>query len=167
MRKDTILRRIERSLELIESGKTEQVYRPLLQTAKEIKEAMGRKKEKEPKVRELIGWYLSLWDNEPPEILKYTEPMKVIGKHFKELVKIYRNNNLDVDDLKYEYQSFKEADTKLIGWKKKLLGDRGIVQFRYVLPRWKGIPEQARKKWTTSENERGLDYYLNQNDITF
>ncbi|GAB6075761.1 hypothetical protein [Desulfurobacterium crinifex] len=166
MRLDTVIKRVELTIFYIEEGEFVKAYRALRDLRKKLLEEREKKKEKElsrePEVRKLISWYENLWNGTPPEFYKYGEPRKVIGKHFKDLIKIYRNNNLDVEDLKMEYEAFKEANLKLIGWKKKLLGNRGIVQFRYVLPQWKGISDTEQKKWTTSENERGLDYYTGQ-----
>ena len=162
MRTDTLLKRIRTAREHLEKGEFLKVYKLLTDTEERLKEEIEKKKnkQKEPQVRELLIWYERLWNGTPPEALKFTEYRKVIGKHLKDLIRIYRNNNLDVEDLKAEYEAFKEADPKLVGWKKRLLGDRGIVQFRFVLSRWKGDSFVEKSSWTTPENERGLDYYL-------
>ena len=164
MRADTVLKRISTAIKHLEEGEIVKAYRTLKETEGSLKESIEKKRQKkrEPEVRELILWYENLWNGKPPEFYKFGEPRKVIGRHFKDLIRIYRNNNLDVEDLKMEYEAFKDASPKLIGWKKKLLGNRGIVQFRYVLPQWKGISDTEQKKWTTTENERGLDYYTGQ-----
>lgn len=164
MRIDTVLKRIELAIDHLEKGEVVKAYRTLKDIREGLKETVEKKKNKkrEPEVRELITWYENLWNGTPPEFYKYGEPRKVIGRHFKDLIRIYRNNNLDIEDLKLEYEAFKDANPKLIGWKKKLLGNKGIVQFRYVLPQWKGISDTDQKKWTTPENERGLDYYTKQ-----
>ncbi|ADU96003.1 hypothetical protein Theam_0029 [Thermovibrio ammonificans HB-1] len=164
MRTDTVIKRLRLAMEHIAAGNVMAAFKVIQDTERSLREDLERKKSKsrEPEVRELIAWYRELWNNEPPELLRFSDPWKVIARHFKDLIKIYRNNNLDTDTLRYEYEAFKDANPKLIGWKKKLLGDRGIVQFRYVLPRWKG--DTSGKKWTTEENERGLDHYLQKID---
>ena len=170
MRADTLLKRIRTATEHIEKGEIVKAYRLLKETEERIKEDIKKKRDRQrnPQVKELILWYEKLWNGTPPEFLRFSEPRKVIGRHFKDLLKIYENNNLDIEVLKMEYEAFKDANVKLIGWKKKLLGDRGIVQFKYVLPRWKGTTKTENKKWTTPENERGLDYYTSRvDDIEF
>jgi hypothetical protein len=170
VRIDTVLKRIRTSVEYLENGELAKAYKLLKETEEKLTEDIEKKrnKKKNPEVKKLIEWYENLWNGEPPELLRFSEPRKVIGRHFKDLLKIYENNNLDVEVLKMEYEAFKDANPKLIGWKRKLLGDRGIVQFKYVLPRWKGTTRTESKKWTTPENERGLDYYTSQtNDIEF
>ncbi|HIQ49565.1 MAG TPA: hypothetical protein EYH56_00040 [Nanoarchaeota archaeon] len=74
----------------------------------------------------------------------------IIGKHLKELVKIYQQNGETTNQLKADYEHFKKTQRK---------GTKGITQFRALLPAIKKV-QQERKKWTSKENERGLDYYL-------
>jgi len=78
-------------------------------------------------LRHLIAWYYDFWDKKPPEVYRLTKANSAIAKTLKDLMIIYtRNLGKTIEDLKNDYKHFHET------WRKG--GDRGILQFRYVLP---------------------------------
>ena len=158
MRYETILKKLL-EIKKAKSGKeAKEKLDHLIQSIQFKIEEDRRKKEKYGKaIQHLIGWYKQLWNNKPPESFGRTD-LAVVGKVFRELLIIYENNNLTVEDIKKDYENFLKGN-KIPNF---LLGDKSITRFKSVLPQLKQLWEKSteQKKWTSPENERGLDYYL-------
>ena len=149
MRHETILKRL---IDIRNSKSGKEAKKKLDELIKGLEVYIEEKKKDKVDVRHLMGWYLQLWNNDPPEKLMSVKYQAIIGKHLKELVKIYQQNGETVEQLKKDYESFKNTQRK---------GSKGITQFRALLPAIKQAKNQTSKKqWTSPENERGLDYYL-------
>lgn len=156
MRLKTIHKELSEALEILQTIKNKNDFMRGIKKLLALKERIEAELEKEEKPKEytkklqhLMGWYLKIWNEKPPEFMRFTSPKTIIGKHLRELLLIYEQNGEDIDQLKKDYQDFKE------NWKGK--GDRGILHFRSVLPQLK---QGSQKSWTTPENQRGMDYYL-------
>ena len=156
MRLKTIHKELTEVLETLKNLKTKQDYikavKKLIQLQKKIELQLQKEETKQgdtgKKLQHLMGWYLKLWDNKPPEFLKFSNPKAIIGKHLKELIQIYERNGEDIETLKKDYEHFLET------WKR---GNKGILHFRSILPTLK--QSEPQKSWTTSEYERGTEYY--------
>lgn len=160
MRLETILKRLHDIKNAPDGNKAYQKLEKLIQTLEyKIAEEKERKEKYGKAVQHLVGWYLKAWNNKPPESFGRTNYQAVIGKTFRELLIIYENNGLSADDIKKEYQAFMEGNNI----QNFLLGDKSITRFKQVLPQLKQLEKKGKKvkkKWTSPENERGLDYYL-------
>ncbi|MEM3426721.1 hypothetical protein [Hydrogenobacter thermophilus] len=148
MRHETILKELDKILREPNPAKKKELFLSLreslasyIQRKEELKEKYGRA------VQHLIGWYLSLWNNKPPEALSRTKWQDTVGKVLRELVIIYERNNADIDEIKKDYESFKNSK----GW---LRGDGSITRFRSVLSQ---IKQQS--KWVSEENMRSMSEY--------
>jgi len=146
MRHETILKRL---IDIRNSKSGKEAKKKLDELIKGLEVYIEEKKKDKVDIRHLMGWYLQLWNNEPPEKLMSVKYQAVIGKHLKELVKIYQQNNESIEQLKADYEKFKETQKK---------GSKGITQFRALLPAIKQAKNQT-KQWTSPENERGDDFY--------
>ncbi|SNZ08254.1 hypothetical protein SAMN06265182_1236 [Persephonella hydrogeniphila] len=149
MRHETILKRL---IEIRSSKSGKEAKEKLDKLIKGLQIYLEDKQKDKVDIRHLMGWYLNLWNNEPPEKLMSVKYQAIIGKHLKELVKIYQQNNESIEQLKKDYENFKSTQRK---------GAKGITQFRALLPALKKAQNKPQKKWTSPENERGIDYYLN------
>lgn len=149
MRHETILKRLKEIKDAKSGKKAREKLESLI---KAIETYIDEKNKDKIDIRHLMGWYLKLWNDEPPEKLMSTKYTAIIGKHLKELVKIYQQNKETINQLKADYENFKNTQKK---------GAKGITQFRALLPAIKKAQKSKKKKWTSPENERGLDYYLN------
>jgi len=145
-----ILKKIDRVLELL----TQKNIRDALKVLMEIKvrlEAEIREEEEDKeegkKLRHLMGWYLKIWENRPPEALRFVDFKHIIGKHLRELAEIYERNGESIEDLKRDYEAFKNSRKD---W-------NGILRFRQNLP---NIKKANGKEWSSPDNQRGKDYYL-------
>ena len=152
MRLESIYKQLKEGIEAIRGARTREEFikgmNKLLELQAKI-EIKLKKKEKEntgKKLQHLMGWYLKLWNNKPPEFLKFSNPKAIIGKHLKELIKIYEQNGEDIEALKKDYEHFLET------WKK---GNRGILHFRSVLPTIK----QHNQDWVSPENKHDESKY--------
>jgi hypothetical protein len=94
-----------------------------------------------------MGWYLALWHHQPPESFRFTDFKYIIAKHLKELIEIYEMHGEDIESLKRDYKTFKASRRDY----------NGILQFRQQLP---NIKQKQGIEWSSSENQRGKDYYL-------
>ena len=148
MRHETILKKL---IEIRNAKSGKEAKTKLDKLIKGLQIYLEDKQKDKVDIRHLMGWYLNLWNNEPPEKLMSVKYQAIIGKHLKELVKIYQQNNEFIEQLKADYEKFKETQRK---------GSKGITQFRALLPAIKKSQKTQKKKWTSPENERGLDYYL-------
>ena len=158
MRLETILKRLYEIKNAPDGNKAYKKLDKLIQTLEyKIAEEKQRKEKYGKAIQHLVGWYLNLWNNTPPESYGRTNYKAVIGKTFRELLIIYENNNLKIEDLKKDYEKFKEGT----GIQNFLLGDKSISRFKQVLPQLKQLEnKKTNKKWTSPENERGLETYL-------
>jgi hypothetical protein len=145
-----ILRKVERALELIMQKNIRGAVKVLMELKVRL-EAEIREEEEEKgegkKLQHLMGWYLKLWDNRPPESLRFVDYRSIIGKHLKELAEIYERNGESIEDLKRDYEAFKNSRKD---W-------NGILQFRQQLPNLKNAKGN---EWSSPDNLRGKDYYL-------
>ncbi len=156
MRTKTILKELEEALMLLGQGSKEGYLKGIDKLSK-LKNRLALKVQEEEKkkgdsskLRHLMGWYLNLWENKPPEALRFMQPNQIIGKHLKELIAIYEQNNEDIETLKKDYEEFKRT------WK---TGDKGILHFRSLLPQ---IKQKTKGFHMSPEAKRGVDYYLRQ-----
>jgi sulfur transfer protein SufE len=143
-----ILRKVERIIELLSQKNIKEAFKMLLELKTKLEMEMKEEeedKEKGRRVRHLMGWYLRLWNNRPPESFRFTDYKYIIGKHLRELAEIYERNGEDIETLKRDYEAFKNSRK----------GYNGILQFRQQLPNLKNANE-----WSSSENQRGKDFYL-------
>ncbi len=150
MTEKQVLKKIEKALELLMQKNIRETFRILLELKArleaEIKEEEEGKEEGK-KVQNLMGWYLRLWDNRPPESLRFVDFKSIIAKHFKELMEIYKRNGEDIEALKRDYEAFRTTRQQ---W-------NGILQFRRELP---NIKNARGNEWSSLDNQRGKDYYL-------
>ncbi len=107
-------------------------------------------------IQGLLGWYLRVWDNNPPEYLKHEKATanRAIAKNLKELLGIYEG---DEKALKRDYLEFKDLNKDRVKWElKRLWWDGGIFNFRKVLSRWKQLKEEKTtrtRKWGAYDRE--------------
>ena len=153
MREKQVLKKVERALEQLRKGNLKETVNTLLELKHRLREEIeskSSKKDYSDKLRHLMGWYLRLWNDKPPETLRFMQPHAIIAKHLKELIAIYEQNEEDIETLKRDYENFKNT------WKS---GDRGIMHFRSALPQLK---QKDKGFYMSPESKRGVDYYLNQ-----
>ncbi len=123
MKIETIIKRIEEILAERDGRKAKEKLVKLLQEMK--LKAENKKSQDNGKVLQyLMGWYLQLWDEKPPEMFRFVDFKSIVAKQFKELAEIYKRNGEDIEKLKEDYEEFKKA------WSK---GDKGILHFRSAL----------------------------------
>jgi len=147
-----ILKKLEKFDELLKDKR----FKDAIDIVHELKARLEEEIEKEEQrgdygkeLQHLMGWYLNLWNQKPPEMFKYSvEYRAIIGKHLKDLIQIYLRNNEDIEQLKKDYENFKKSRKE---W-------NGILQFRNYLPNLKGKPNT--QEWCSPENQRGKDFYL-------
>ena len=174
MRIKTIYKEIDKIYSLFLSPKTSDRKEALVRLAN-LREKLRQKVEEKEKpkngngkqIQGLLGWYLRVWDGNPPEYLKHEKATanRAIAKNLKELLGIYGGNE---EALKRDYLEFKNADQKRLRWEqKRLLWDRGIFNFRKVLSRWKQLKEEEQKrtsKWgaydSSTTAEEDLENFL-------
>ena len=145
-----ILKKIDKALELLMRKDIREALKVLMELKTRLE--MEMKEEEEDKdvgrrVQHLMGWYLRLWENRPPEALRFVDYKHIIGKHLKELLEIYERNGEDIESLKKDYEVFKQSRRD---W-------NGILQFRQNLP---NIKKAKGSEWSSPDNQRGKDYYL-------
>jgi len=150
MTEKQILKKVEKVIELLMQKNIREAFKVLVELKARLE--MEIKEEEEGKeegklVRHLMGWYLKLWDNRPPEALRFIDYKSIIGKHLKELAEIYRRSGESIEDLKRDYEAFKNSRRD---W-------NGILQFRQQLPNLKNTKGT---EWSSEENRRGKDFYL-------
>jgi len=150
MTEKQILKKVERAIELLAQKNIREAFKVLMEIKVRL-EAEIRKEETEKedgkKLQHLMGWYLKLWDNRPPESFRFTDYKYIIGKHLRELAEIYERNGEGVEELKRDYEAFKQSRQQ---W-------NGILQFRRELPNLKNAKGN---EWSSEENQRGKDFYL-------
>jgi hypothetical protein len=145
-----ILKKIDKALELLMRGDIKEVFKVLMEIKVRLEAEMKEEeedKEEGKKLQHLMGWYLKLWDNRPPESFRFTDFKYIIGKHLRELAEIYERNGESIEDLKRDYETFKNSRKD---W-------NGILQFRQNLP---NIKKAKGSEWSSTDNQRGKDYYL-------
>jgi hypothetical protein len=145
-----ILKKIEKSLELIVQKDIRGALKILMELKVRLEAEIREEeegKEEGKKLQHLMGWYLSIWNNQPPESFRFTDYKYIIGKHLRELLRIYERNGESIEDLKRDYETFKNSRKD---WS-------GILQFRQQLPNLKSAKGT---EWSSEENRRGKDYYL-------
>jgi len=150
MTEKQILKKVERVIELLTQRDIREALKVLMELKTRLEmEMKGEQEEKEEgkKVQHLMGWYLSIWNNQPPESFRFTDYKYIIGKHLRELLEIYERNGENIEDLKRDYEAFKNSRRD---W-------NGILQFRQNLP---NIKKANGKEWSSTDNQRGKDYYL-------
>ncbi len=145
-----ILKKIDKALELLMHKNIREALKVLMELKARLEMEMKEEEEEKEdgkKLQHLMGWYLRLWDNRPPEALRFVDYKTIIGKHLKELGEIYERNGEDIESLKRDYEAFKQSRRD---W-------NGILQFRQNLP---NIKKANGKEWSSPENQRGKDFYL-------
>ncbi len=150
MTEKQVLKKIEKALELLMQKDIREAFKVLMEIKTRLEMEMkeeAEEKEDGKKVQHLMGWYLSIWNNQPPESFRFTDFKYIIGKHLRELIQIYERNGESIEDLKRDYEVFKNSRKD---W-------NGILQFRQNLP---NIKKANGKEWSSYENLRGKDYYL-------
>jgi hypothetical protein len=148
MNNKQILKKLEKAVEFLLAGKKRDALYVLLEIEARLKEES--KKDDGKEVQHLIGWYLQLWNDKPPEMFRFTTEYKaIIAKHLRELMHIYKRNNESIEQLKKDYENFKRTRKD---W-------NGLLNFRNQLPNIKG-KSNSNKDWASPENQRGKDFYL-------
>jgi len=145
-----ILKKIDRALELLMRRDIKEAFKVLMELKTRLEMEMKEEEEEKEdgkKLQHLMGWYLKLWDNRPPEALRFVDYKHIIGKHLRELLEIYERNGEDIESLKRDYEAFKQSRRD---W-------NGILQFRQNLP---NIKKAKGSEWSSTDNQRGKDYYL-------
>jgi len=145
-----ILKKIEKALEALARRDIREAFKVLMELKARLEMEMKEEEEEKEdgkKLQHLMGWYLKLWDNRPPEALRFVDYKHIIGKHLKELLEIYERNGEDIESLKSDYEAFKQSRRD---W-------NGILQFRQNLP---NLKRANGKEWSSTDNQRGKDYYL-------
>jgi len=145
MRLQTVIRRLEEILREPSPQSAREKLKALLIQLKAQAEEEEKKKDYGKALQHLLGWYLELWEERPPESLRFMKHKEIIAKHFKELLEIYTRNGESVEDLKNDYLSFKEQTKK---------GDKGILHFRNALRFIK-----QKKEWSSEDYRRGKEEY--------
>jgi hypothetical protein len=145
MRLQTVIRRLEEILREPSPQSAREKLKALLIQLKAQAEEEEKKKDYGKALQHLLGWYLELWEERPPESLRFMKYKEIIAKHFKELLEIYTRNGESVEDLKNDYLSFKEQTKK---------GDKGILHFRNALRFIK-----QKKEWSSEDYRRGKEEY--------
>jgi hypothetical protein len=147
-----MLKKIEKALKSLAEGKITDTVDTLFELRNKLREEIEKEEKKEidnRELRHLVGWYLQIWDNKPPEMFRYAVEYKaIIAKHLKELTQIYKRNGEDIEQLKRDYENFKRTRKD---W-------NGLLNFRNQLPNIKNKPNN--KDWVSQENSRGKDFYL-------
>jgi len=152
MRIKTIYKEIDRIYQLFLSPATSDRREALVRLANLREKLRQKVEEKEVKpskgkqVQGLLSWYLRVWNNNPPEYLRMAKKTanSAIAKNLKELLEVFEGNE---EKLKEEYLEFKTADEKRLKWEqRRLLWDKGIFNFRKVLPKWKQLKEEEVSK---------------------
>jgi len=143
-----IIKLIDKAIAMMKAGNIKQAYEVLLQLHARLKEEIEKDERKEhgKELQHLMGWYLSVWGNSPPEALRFISYKEIIGKHLRELLLIYQQNGKGVEELKRDYEEYKKTKQK------------GILEFRRDLPYLK----QQKPEWVSRENSRGKDFYLSK-----
>jgi hypothetical protein len=148
MTEKQILKKIDKALELLTQKNIREAFKVLMELKTRLEmEMKEEEKEDGKKLQHLMGWYLRLWDNRPPESLRFVDYKTIIGKHLKELAEIYERNGEDIETLKRDYEAFRSARQQ---W-------NGILQFRQQLPNLKNAKGN---EWSSPENQRGKNYYM-------
>ena len=177
MRIKTIYKEIDRIYSLFLSPKTSDRKEALVRLANlreklkvKVEEKETPKKGNGKQIQGLLGWYLRVWNGNPPEYLKHEKATanRAIAKNLKELLGIYEGNE---EALKRDYLEFKNLNRERVKWEfKKLWWDGGIFNFRKVLSRWKHLKEEQKStpKWgaydssTTAEEEEDFVLLLEE-----
>jgi hypothetical protein len=145
-----ILKKIDKALELLMHKNIREALKVLMELKARLEMEMKKEEEEKEdgkKLQHLMGWYLKLWDNRPPESLRFVDYKTIIGKHLRELAEIYERNGEDIESLKRNYEVFRQSRRD---W-------NGILQFRQQLPNLKNAKGN---EWSSPDNQRGKDYYL-------
>ena len=147
MRLESILKKLEAILTEKDGRKAKQ---KLLELIEEIRTRLEAQKNKEDgkAIQHLMGWYLNLWQDKPPEMLRYMDYKSIVAKHLRELTAIYRRNGEDIEELKKDYEEFKKS------WGK---GDRGILHFRHALRYIK--QQEGKSQWVDEEYKTGKSFW--------
>jgi hypothetical protein len=153
MNNKQLLKKVEKALKNLTDGKIQETINVLFELKVRITEEIEkeeRKKDDGREVQYLMGWYLQLWNDKPPEMFRFTTEYKaIIAKHLRELMHIYKRNNESIEQLKKDYENFKRTRKD---W-------NGLLNFRNQLPNIKG-KSNSNKDWASPENQRGKDFYL-------
>jgi hypothetical protein len=145
-----ILKKIDKALELLTQKNIREAFKVLMELKTRLEMEMKEEEEEKEdgkKLQHLMGWYLRVWDNRPPESFRFTDYKYIIGKHLRELLEIYERNGEDIETLKRDYEAFKNSRKD---W-------NGILQFRQQLPNLKNTKGN---EWSSPDNQRGKDYYM-------
>lgn len=153
MRHETILKKL---IEIKEAKSGKEAKEKLDKLIRAMQICIEEKDKDKMDIRHLVGWYLKLWNNEPPEKLMSTKYESIIARHLKDLVKIYQQNSETVEQLKKDYENFKNTQKK---------GSKGITQFRALLP---AIKKSVIKRSSMSEEyKKSKDEYELPSNLIF
>lgn len=128
MRHETILKRLN---EILQEKNGKKARKKLIKLVEKLSAYLQKQEEKNKKygesVQHLMDWYVKLWKGTPPEKLGRVNWQDMVGKILKDLVVIYEQNTLSIDDIKRDYETF----LKVARW---LRGDGSIRRFKTLLP---------------------------------
>jgi hypothetical protein len=106
--KKTLIKELEKIKELLEVGEQTVALGEVERLLEKLKVEKPEDSSLGSKLQHLMGWYLKLWNGNPPEALRFLSYKDVLGRHFKDLIQIYERNGETIDDLKRDYEAFKE-----------------------------------------------------------
>ena len=179
MRIKTIYKEIDKIYSLFLSPKTSDRKEALVRLAnlreklrQKVEEKDAPKKGNGKQIQGLLGWYLRVWNGNPPEYLKHEKATanRAIAKNLKELLGIYEENE---EALKRDYLEFKNLQKDRVKWElKRLWWDGGIFNFRKVLSRWKQLKEEQKRtpKWgaydSSNTEEEDFIFLLEEENVS-
>jgi hypothetical protein len=157
MQTKTLLKRLKEIHDMLARGEFVRARKKMGELLEQVNYQLQKENEKEVDgklLQHLMGWYLKLWENKPPEFYRYPKRhTDIIGRELKYLINLYQSLGKNIDELKAEYESFKKGTTK----------DKSLSFFRiYYLPAIDNRFKESR--WTSKKFERGIDFYVKQKE---
>ena len=168
MKLKTILKELDTIIELLKGDvkKKQRAVRKIIdlrnKIALEIQKEQEKEKNKNPKAHELAKWYYGLWNGKIPE-----GNFGRVVNIFKSLLEEFQMTEEEIKGTYRWWLSLNKEEVPKELWKvyNIVLGEketRSITDFkgklRYVKALKKEL-EESSKRWTSSEYERGTDYY--------
>lgn len=164
MRLKTIIKELDEILQMIDRRDRKFIERiRQLKSRLELKQQEEEAKEygRNPAVYPLIKWYASVWEGKIPE-----GNIGRVAKVFKELLEDFKIETEEIKELYQFWLSLENVPKNLEKRYSIILTakeTRSIADFKGKLRYIKGLKrelENSGSKWTSKENERGIDYYL-------
>ena len=163
MRVKTILKELDKVLELWEKGAKVQALERLYRLRNKLAQKLEEEKGKNPTAYNLAKWYYGLWEGKIPE---GNFPRTVIA--FRKLLESAKLSEEEIKETYLWWLNLKKEDVPKYLYKTYsiVLTDketRSITDMAGKLRYVRGLKNELEgKSWTSPENERGVDYYLRQ-----